>query len=122
MIDPYAKKLIGRLIWHKAIFGYDVDSPDKDLSFSTLDSAPYVPKSVVVGPNQFDWEGDVPPQVDPAKTIFYEAQNSKDDSVAGTAKAILPNQLLPVSGVGEITKGNVEVKIKANEYNIQKIS
>lgn len=72
LIDPYAKKLVGRLIWHKAIFGYDVDSPDKDLSFSTLDSAPYVPKSVVVGPNEFDWEGDVPPQVEPSKTIFYE--------------------------------------------------
>ncbi len=72
LIDPYAKKLVGRLIWHKAIFGYDVDSLDKDLSFSTLDSAPYVPKSVVVGDDGFDWEVDVPPQVDPTKTIFYE--------------------------------------------------
>ena len=25
LIDPYAKKLIGRLIWHKAIFGYDTE-------------------------------------------------------------------------------------------------
>lgn len=72
LIDPYAKKLVGRLIWHKAVFGYDTDSADKDLSFSTLDSAPYVPKSVVTGENEFDWEGDVPPQIDAAKTIFYE--------------------------------------------------
>lgn len=72
LIDPYAKKLIGKLIWHKAIFGYDVDSQDKDLSFSALDSAPYVPKSVVVGENSFDWEGDVPPFIDPSKTVFYE--------------------------------------------------
>lgn len=72
LLDPYAKKLIGRLIWHKAIYGYDLDSPEKDLSFSTLDSAPYVPKSVVVGANTFDWENDEPPQVEPAKTIFYE--------------------------------------------------
>lgn len=72
LIDPYAKKLIGRLIWHKAIFGYDVDSVDKDLSFSTLDSAPYVPKSVVVGSNKFDWGEDVPPQIDASKTVFYE--------------------------------------------------
>ena len=63
LIDPYAKKLIGRLIWHKAIFGYDTESPDKDLSFSTLDSAPYVPKSVVVDNGDFDWEGDVPQRV-----------------------------------------------------------
>ena len=47
LIDPYAKKLIGKLIWHKAIFGYDIDSPAQDLSFSTMDSAPDVPKSVV---------------------------------------------------------------------------
>ncbi len=72
LIDPYAKKLVGRLIWNKAIFGYDTESPEKDLSFSTLDSAPYVPKSVVVGENEFDWSDDVPPQVDPAKTVFYE--------------------------------------------------
>lgn len=72
LLDPYAKKITGRLIRHKAIFGYDPDSPEKDLSFSTLDSAPYVPKSVVVGANSFDWEDDVPPQVDPAKTVFYE--------------------------------------------------
>ena len=72
LIDPYAKKLVGRLIWHKAIYGYDVDSPDKDLSFSTLDSAPYVPKSMVAEPNDFDWGNDVPPQIDPSKTVFYE--------------------------------------------------
>ncbi|MCM1323599.1 MAG: glycogen debranching protein GlgX [Acetobacter sp.] len=72
LIDPYAKKLVGRLIWNKAIFGYDTESAEKDLSFSTLDSAPYVPKSVVVGENTFDWGDDVPPQIDPAKTVFYE--------------------------------------------------
>ncbi|MBR2273225.1 MAG: glycogen debranching protein GlgX [Alphaproteobacteria bacterium] len=72
LLDPYAKKVVGRLIWHKAIYGYDIDSPDKDLSFSELDSAPYVPKSVVVGANEFDWGNDEPPQIDAAKTIFYE--------------------------------------------------
>lgn len=72
LIDPYAKKLIGRLIWHKAIFGYDTDSSDQDLSFSHLDSAPYVPKSVVTDNNTFDWGDDVPPQVDESKTVFYE--------------------------------------------------
>ena len=72
LIDPYAKKLVGRLIWHKAIYGYDLDSAEKDLSFSTLDSAPYVPKSVVVGASKFDWENDVPPQIDEAKMVLYE--------------------------------------------------
>lgn len=72
LLDPYAKKIVGRLIWHKAVFGYDVDSPEKDLSFSMLDSAPYVPKSVVVGNNEFDWGDDMPPRIDPTETIFYE--------------------------------------------------
>ena len=26
LMDPYAKKLSGEIIWHKALFGYDVDS------------------------------------------------------------------------------------------------
>ena len=97
LLDPYAKKLVGRLIWNKAIFGYDTDSADKDLSYSTLDSAPYVPKAVVVGENEFDWGDDVPPQIDPAKTIFYElhvkgftkahpkVQDSKRGTFAGLA-------------------------------------
>lgn len=72
LIDPYAKKLVGRLIWNKAVFGYDPDSSEKDLSFSTLDSAPYVPKSVVTGENTFDWGEDVSPRIDSTKTVFYE--------------------------------------------------
>ncbi|MFV0626491.1 MAG: glycogen debranching protein GlgX [Alphaproteobacteria bacterium] len=71
LIDPYGKKLVGKLIWHKAIFGYDLDSPDKDLSFSELDSAPYVPKSVVID-NSFDWGNDKHPNIPFEDTIVYE--------------------------------------------------
>ncbi len=73
LIDPYGKKLVGKLIWNKAIFGYDIDSPDKDLSFSTLDSASYVPKSVVVD-DTYDWAGDTPPNYPYEKTVIYETQ------------------------------------------------
>ncbi len=72
LIDPYGKKLVGTLIWNKAIFGYDVDSPDKDLSFSELDSAPYVPKSVVVDDNDYDWKDDASPNYDLSSSIIYE--------------------------------------------------
>ena len=71
LLDPYAKKLIGKLIWHKALFAYNPDSPEKDLSFSTLDSAPYVPKSVVID-DTFDWEGDTNPNIDVGSTVIYE--------------------------------------------------
>jgi len=71
LIDPYGKKLVGTLIWNKAIFGYDIDSPEKDLSFSKLDSAPYVPKSVVVT-DEYDWQGDQPLQIPLSSSIIYE--------------------------------------------------
>ncbi len=71
LIDPYAKKLTGQLIWNKAIFGYDVDSTEKDLSFSTLDSAPFVPKSVVTA-NISHFINDTNPQTPFEKTLIYE--------------------------------------------------
>lgn len=71
LIDPYGKKIIGKLIWNKAIFGYDIDSPEKDLSFSTLDSAPYVPKTVVTADN-FDWSGDQLPGYRMEDSVIYE--------------------------------------------------
>lgn len=73
LIDPYGKKLVGTLIWNKAIFGYDIDSPEKDLSFSPLDSAPYVPKSVVVDDNAYNWEGDKTLLYPLSKSVIYEA-------------------------------------------------
>ena len=71
LIDPYGKKLVGTLIWNKAIFGYDIDSPEKDMSFSELDSAPYVPKSVVVD-DDYDWSDDVKPDISMSESIIYE--------------------------------------------------
>ena len=71
LFDPYGRKLAGRLIGNKAIFGYNPDSPDKDLSFNDLDSAPYVPKSVVVD-GIFDWEGEERPSYGFNESIIYE--------------------------------------------------
>lgn len=71
LLDPYAKKMVGRLIWHKALFGYDIDSPNKDLSFSELDSAPYVPKAVVVE-DTFDWKDEKRPNIAFEDSIIYE--------------------------------------------------
>ena len=72
LIDPYAKNLLGEFIQHDALYGFDVHAPEKDLSFSTSDSAPYMPKSVVGMPD-FDWMDDEPPGTDWADTIIYEA-------------------------------------------------
>lgn len=48
LLDPYAKDWCGTLQWHDAIFGYERGHTDGCNSFDSRDSAPYVPKSVVV--------------------------------------------------------------------------
>jgi isoamylase len=48
LLDPYAKKLVGEVIYHPALYGYDIEARDEDLSFDTQDSAPYVPKAQVI--------------------------------------------------------------------------
>jgi isoamylase len=54
LLDPYARAHIGALKWDPAIFGYTLGHADADASFDERDSAPFVPKGVVVDPN-FDW-------------------------------------------------------------------
>ena len=49
LIDPYAKSLTGHPTWNNALFGYETGHKDKDLSFDKTDSAPYMPRSIVVG-------------------------------------------------------------------------
>ncbi len=55
LLDPYAVAHFGELQWNPAIFGYQLESMD-DLTFDERDSAPFMPKCVVVDPN-FDWTG-----------------------------------------------------------------
>ena len=71
LLDPYAKRLSGRLVWSDTHFGYRWGSPREDLSFDRRDNARGMPKAVVVdetfnsGPSRPDiaWED----------TIIYEA-------------------------------------------------
>jgi isoamylase len=55
LLDPYAVAHIGELKWDPAVFGYKMESGD-DTTFDERDSAPFMPKCVVVDPN-FDWHG-----------------------------------------------------------------
>jgi len=72
LIDPYAKKLAGRLVWSDAHFGYRTGSPRGDLSFDRRDNARGMPKAVVID-EAFTWGGDRRPQVAWEDTIIYEA-------------------------------------------------
>jgi len=72
LIDPYAKRLTGSPIQHDALFGFKTGDVQGDLSFDTRDSAPYMPRSVVVDPS-FSWGADHPLRHPMTDTIIYEA-------------------------------------------------
>jgi glycogen operon protein len=54
LLDPYARSHVGTLQWNDACFGYTIGAENADLSFDERDSAPFVPKCVVVDP-EFRW-------------------------------------------------------------------
>ena len=57
LLDPYARAHIGELKWDPSCFGYTIGAEGDDLTFDERDSAPFMPKCVVVDPN-FDWQGE----------------------------------------------------------------
>jgi len=72
LLDPYARSHVGSLKWNDACFGYTIGAENADLSFDERDSAPFVPKSVVVDPT-FDWLPNTGRRsVAWHKTIIYE--------------------------------------------------
>ena len=69
LLDPYSKAIDGAFNWDQSLFGYNFGDPD---SRNEDDSAPFMPKSVVINPF-FDWGVDRPPIRGYAETIIYEA-------------------------------------------------
>ncbi|PSK98178.1 glycogen operon protein [Murinocardiopsis flavida] len=69
LVDPYAKAVDGDLVWHESLFGHDFGDPS---ALNSGDSAPYVPKCVVVSPF-FDWGNENRPDVPYHETVIYEA-------------------------------------------------
>jgi len=72
LLDPYARAHIGALTLDPACFGYTIGAEGGDLTFDERDSAPFVPKCVVVDPN-FDWQGEPNRRPVPwGHTVLYE--------------------------------------------------
>ncbi len=73
LIDPYAKQLVGKLQWGPELFGYKMESKDKnkDLTFDERDSAHLMPKARVIDP-AFTWGNERRPAVPWDRTILYE--------------------------------------------------
>ncbi|HEX3843703.1 MAG TPA: glycogen debranching protein GlgX [Steroidobacteraceae bacterium] len=72
LIEPYAKRLEGALVWSDAHFGYRLGQAKADLSFDKRDSAAGTPKTRVIDP-AFTWGDDRPPRVPWHDTVIYEA-------------------------------------------------
>jgi isoamylase len=71
LIDPFAKRIDGSVDWDDAMFGYRIGAEGQDVEADGRDSAPFVPKSVVVN-QAFVWGGDEPPRTPLDKTLIYE--------------------------------------------------
>ncbi len=84
LLDPYAKRLSGRLVWSDAHFAYRAGSPREDLSYDRRDNARGMPKAVVID-ETFNWgRREMRPQIRWEDTIIYEAHvkgltNRRDD-------------------------------------------
>jgi isoamylase len=71
LLDPYARAHAGSLTWNPAVYGYHMEGGD-DLTFDERDSAPFMPKCVVVDPD-FDWTAETNRQnVHWDETVIYE--------------------------------------------------
>ncbi len=68
LLDPYARAIEGELALHDAVFG---SVPGRDRAQQHMDSAPYVPRSVVVH-DAFPWGEDVRPRTAWADSVVYE--------------------------------------------------
>jgi len=69
LLDPYCKSVEGQVQWDEAVFPYHFADPGD--SRNDADSAPFMPKSVVVSP-YFDWQYDRRPRTPWHETIIYE--------------------------------------------------
>jgi len=68
LLDPYARAVAGEVRWDPAVYAHAADDPNRA---DGSDSAPYVPRSVLVA-GDFDWGDDRPPGRVMADSIFYE--------------------------------------------------
>ena len=69
LLDPYAKAIEGEVDWSEAAFQYRFAAPEER---NDEDSAPSMPRSVVVSP-YFDWDNDRPPRRPYNESLIYEA-------------------------------------------------
>lgn len=101
LLDPYARAIGRPMKWSKKVYGFDLDHPEKDLSFSQDDSIMYAPLGAVIE-EQFEWGADESPGIAWADTVIYEthvkgiSQLHPDvpDDVRGTYLGLISEPIL----------------------------
>jgi glycogen operon protein len=69
LLDPYARAVAGEVVYHPCVFDYQLETFEPRAK--EQDTAPYVPRSVVVDP-YFDWRDERRPMVPWHETVIYE--------------------------------------------------
>lgn len=69
LLDPYAKAVSGEVTYNACVFDYDPVTFEP--TPSDQDTAPYVPRSIVVDP-YFDWKEERRPRIPWHETVIYE--------------------------------------------------
>ncbi len=71
LVDPYARAISGETRFAGPIFAYRPGAPEGDLSYDDRDSAPAMPRSVVID-DRFDWGDDRRPGTPWHRSVIYE--------------------------------------------------
>ncbi|MGZ6515694.1 MAG: glycogen debranching protein GlgX [Actinomycetota bacterium] len=70
LLDPYTKAITGPVVLDNEVYGYRYG--EDDTTFDERDSAPLMPRCIVVDA-VFPWGGDHPPRTPAGRTVIYEA-------------------------------------------------
>ncbi len=68
LLDPYSKAVAGEVRWNRSLFSHQQADESR---MSRSDSAPFMPKNVVISP-YFDWGSDRAPERPWNETVVYE--------------------------------------------------
>jgi isoamylase len=72
LLDPYARAIDRAPAWHDSMFGYRASTATAPFRIDSRNSAPVMPKCVVVD-SAYDWGGDRKPAIAPENLVIYEA-------------------------------------------------
>ncbi|PCI88180.1 MAG: glycogen debranching enzyme GlgX [Hyphomicrobiales bacterium] len=101
LLDPYTRQMFGTWTNHESLLGYDINSPEQDLSYNPQDNANYVPKSVVSDPELFTLITSHPDNAWD-ETLIYEAhvkgltqlRPDINSNIRGTYEALASDEML----------------------------